>query len=249
MENGWTTLAWLAIVLAPLLVLKRWLGRHLQGLGLLLGGDPQTAILAQYLVLLPGILLHELSHVAAAALVGVKVKGFSLRPRATRGGTVRLGAVMVQQSDPVRESWIGLAPLLSGGAAILLLARWMFGIAPLPALRPEMLVENLFSYLRAPDAWLWLYLIFSVSNAMLPSESDRQQWGPVVMFLGLVTALVWAFGLVPQIPAAAKNWVLTGVRYLAYTLSLALGVDILFAALLYVGEKLAEGILGRRVQY
>lgn len=249
MTNGWSALAWLAALLAPLLLLKRWLSRHLQGLGYLVTKDQQMAILLQYLVLLPGIALHELSHLLAAMLVGVKTKGFSLRPTATRNGTVRLGAVMVKAADPVRESWIGLAPLLSGSAAILWLARWKFGVTPLPAPGPEELVQRLFTYLQAPDAWLWLYLIFALSNAMLPSESDRQPWGVVLLFLVLTAGVVYATGLVPQIPATVKEWALTGVCYLVYAFGLTVGVDILFAVLLFLLEKLLEQILSRRIEY
>ena len=249
MANDWTAVAWLAALLVPLLLLKRWLNRHMQGLGLLLTKDPQKAILLQYLALLPGIVLHEVSHFVAAEMVGVQTKGFSLRPKATRGGNVRLGAVVVRQSDPIRESWIGLAPLLSGTATILLLARWRLGIGPLPSLHPEALVQNLFTYLRAPDAWLWLYLIFAISNAMLPSESDRQQWGPVLLFLALITGLVYALGLVHQIPSELQAYALTGVGYLAYAFGLTIGVDVLFAGLIFLLEKLAERFLQRRVEY
>jgi hypothetical protein len=249
MVNDWTAVVWVAALLVPLLLLKRWLNRHMQGLGLLLAKDPQKAVLLQYLVLLPGIVLHEVSHFVAAEVVGVQTRGFSLRPKATRGGNVRLGAVMVRQSDPIRESWIGLAPLLSGTAAILLLARWRLGIGPLPSLRPEVLVQNLFSYVRAPDAWLWLYLIFAVSNAMLPSESDRQQWGPVLLFLALAVGLVYVLGLVRQIPVGLKGYALTGVGYLTYAFGLTIVVDVVFAGFIWLLEKLGERLLQRRVEY
>lgn len=249
MSSDWTALAWLAALWLPLLLLKRWLSQHLQGLGYLVTRDAQTALLLQYLVLLPGILLHELSHLAAATLVGVRVTGISLRPTATRGRNVRLGAVMVRPSDPVRESWIGLAPLLSGTAVILLLARWQFGISPAPMLQPDTVIQGLAGYLRAPDAWLWLYLIFSVSNAMLPSESDRRPWGPVLLFLGLAAALLYATGHLPQIPASAREWVFTGMRYLVYAFGLTIGVDLLFGAILFAVEKLAGKLLHRSIEY
>ncbi len=249
MTSEWTTVAWLPVMLVPLLLLKRWLNRHMQGLGLLLTKDVQKAILLQYLALLPGIMLHEVSHLVAARLVGVQTKGFSLRPKAVRGGNVRLGSVVVRHSDPIRESWIGLAPLLSGTAAILLLARWRLGIAPLPSLGLETLVKNLFIYLRAPDAWLWLYLIFAISNAMFPSESDRQQWGPVLLFLALIVGLVYALGLVRQVSADVRGYALTGVGYLTYAFGLTIGVDLLFAGAILLLEKLGEQLLQRRVEY
>ena len=257
MTGDWTALAWLAALFIPLFFLKRWLSQHLHGVGLLFSADQQTATLLHYFVLLPGIILHELSHLLAAALVGVKTKSISLYPSAKRGGSVRFGAVIMRQSDPFRESWIGLAPLLTGSAAILLLARWQFGVSmgldpghgPLPALRPDVLLQNLLASLQTPDAWLWLYLIFAISNAMLPSESDRQPWWPVLLFLALTTVIFYVSGLAPQIPMALKQWVLTGVTYLAFAFGLAISVDIPFALLIFTLEKLGERMLHRRVEY
>ena len=87
MASEWAPLAWLAALSVPLLFLTRWLNMHLQGLGLLLSGNEQTAMLLHYLILLPGILLHEVSHLLAAKLVGVKTRSFSLSvPRSVRSG-------------------------------------------------------------------------------------------------------------------------------------------------------------------
>ncbi len=84
---------------------------------------------------------------------------------------------------------------------------------------------------------------------MLPSESDRQPWGVVLLFLVLTAGVVYATGLVPQIPATVKEWALTGVRYLVYAFGLTVGVDILFAVLLFLLEKVLEQILSRRIEY
>jgi hypothetical protein len=249
MATDWTPLIWLAALIIPLLVVKRWLSRHLQGIGLLLSGDAETATLVHYLILLPGIVLHEFSHYLAAKLVGVKTAGISLKPQAKRGGNIRLGAVKVKKADPFRESWIGLAPLISGSIAILLLARWQFGVEALPILHPEAVAKTFVSSLQRPDALLWLYLIFSISNAMLPSESDRQAWVSVLLFLGLAAALVYVSGVTVQMPVSLKRSLLTGVTYLAFTFGLALMVDLPVALALFLLEKLGEAVLHRHVEY
>ncbi len=249
MTSDWAPLAWLAALSVPLFFLTRWLSLHLQGLGLLLSGSQQTAMLLHYLVLLPGVLLHEMSHLLAARLVGVKTRSISLRPKARRGGNIRFGAVTVAKSDPFRESWIGLAPLLTGTAAILLLARWQFGVESLPALNPEGIGQTLVSSLQAPDALLGLYLIFAISNAMWPSESDRQPWAAVLVFLALAAGMVYVAGLLPQILVELKRWVLTGVTHLAFAFGLAVSVDIPFALLILVVEKAGGRMLGRHVEY
>nr|MBC7244933.1 hypothetical protein [Chloroflexota bacterium] len=249
MAADWMPLVWLLVLFVPLLLIKRWLSRHLQGVGLLLSGDQEVATLLHYFILLPGIILHEFSHYLAAKLVGVKTAGISLQPQAKRGGDVRLGAVKIRRTDPFRESVIGLAPLVSGSIAILLLAHWQFGVEAVPVLRPETVVHALASALQRPDALLWLYLIFSISNAMMPSESDRQAWLSVLLFLGLVAASVYVSGVTVRVPEALKHWVLTGVTYLAFAFGLALAVDIPVACVLLLVEEVGEAILHRRVEY
>jgi len=251
-------LAWLAILLVPLFLCTRWLSQHLQGVGLIFSGSEETAMLLHYLVLLPGIVLHEVSHLVAATLVGVKTRSLSLRPKARRNGAVRFGAVSVAKSDPFRESFIGLAPLLTGTAAILLLARWQFGlvlrpaaagIEALPALSLGAVLQILRSALQAPDALLGLYLIFAIGNAMWPSESDRQPWAVVLLFLALTSGAVYVTGLLPAIPAGLEQWAVTAATYLALAFALAISVDIPFAVFLLVVEKIGERVVGRHVQY
>ena len=249
MRSEWTPLLWLIVLFAPLLSVKRWLSRHLQGVGLLLFGSHEGATALHYVVLLPGVILHELSHWLAAKLVGVRTAGISLMPEIRRGGTIRLGAVKVGRSDPLRESWIGIAPFVSGTAAILLLADWRFGVELQPALSLGAVLATMASSLRAPDALLWLYLLFSISNAMLPSESDRQPWLAALLFLGLAAAVIYLAGAAVSIAPAVKEWVLTGSTYLAFCFGLVLAVDIPVSFLLVFIEKLLGVLLARHVEY
>ena len=249
MSGDWTPLAFLAVMLIPLSLLTRWLSKHLQGVGLLYTGDYHKALLINYLVLLPGIALHELSHWIAARLVGVRTRGISLQPEAKRGGSIRFGSVKVARSDPFRESWIGVAPLLTGVAAILVLARWRFGVEVLPLLQPMTIWETLVGSLRAADALIWLYLIFAISNAMWPSESDRQPWWSVVLLLALAAGALYLSGWLPQIPRDMQRWVLTAITYLGTAFALAVVVDAGFAMFLLVLEKAGERLLHRHVEY
>ncbi|MEE8389241.1 MAG: M50 family metallopeptidase, partial [Anaerolineae bacterium] len=77
----WTPFLWLTAALALLLLVERWIHRHLQGVMLLLTGDSEIAVMLYALPLLPGIILHELSHAFAALLLGVRVGRISIRPK------------------------------------------------------------------------------------------------------------------------------------------------------------------------
>jgi len=50
-----------AVVIWPLVKVEEWVHLRIQGLGLLITDNPQAATLIYYIVLLPGVVLHELS--------------------------------------------------------------------------------------------------------------------------------------------------------------------------------------------
>ena len=78
-------LAWLAGTLVPLFFLNRWLSRHIQGVGLLVTGRPNVAIILYFLVMLPGIVAHELSHWSMAKVLGLKTGKITLGPSKASG--------------------------------------------------------------------------------------------------------------------------------------------------------------------
>lgn len=248
MSADWTILLWLIAAALALLVVQRQLHRHIQGLVLLLTGDGNLAALAHFLLLLPGVVVHEVSHWLAARLLGVRVGPISIGPERKRGREMRFGSVQIGRADPVRESLIGLAPLLSGTALVLLLARWGFGLLPSPQLNPAGWPDRLLACLRAPDAWLWVYLIFAIANAMLPSASDRRPWRTFALYLALVLALACALIGIPRLTA----WLAGGLRllsHLAYAFSLTVAVDLAALLPLLLLEWVVGHLTGRRVQY
>ena len=253
MLDNWTPLIWLAATLVPLFLMKRWLNRHIQGLGLLLIGDNETAMLLYFVLLLPGIIIHELSHWLAAKLLGVRTGKITLWPSKRRGNQMRMGSVKVGRTDPFRGSLIGLAPLISGSFAILIIGQLILGLGDLGEVLVtgnwEQIWESLLVHLQAPDFWLWLYLIFAVSNAMLPSESDREPWRPVLLFMCLAALFFYLTGWVHQVPEVLANVSLTSASYLAYAFSLTAVADAIFITIIAVLEALASRLTGKRVEY
>ncbi|MFZ5916589.1 MAG: hypothetical protein ACOYZ7_06635 [Chloroflexota bacterium] len=251
--GDWTPLIFLIALLPPLYLLQRWINRHLQGLGLLLTDSTDTAIMVYFLTLLPGIALHELSHWLAAVMLRVPVGGLALWPRKKRGGQVRLGSVSVGAADPVRASLIGLAPLVAGCGVILLVGQIVLGIDDLGRLLIygawADLWRELVAYWHAPDFPIWLYLIFAVANAMLPSESDRGAWPTMALFFGVATVIFGLLGGLPSIATSLQATFLAAIGYLAYALGLAAVVDAVFVVAIALTEELAGRALKRRVEY
>lgn len=233
MTLSWTPLLALAATLLPLLLVKRWITSSLQELSVRWVGDPQVALVVYFVLVLPGVLLHELSHWLMATLLGVRVSKFRLGPvRKGRSSRVSLGSVQVARVDPVRASLIGLAPLLGASAVILLVGNLVLGLDELAASISRGGVEELWAgvqqVLGVPDAWLWLYLIFAISNAMLPSESDMSTVRPVLIFLGMAVIVYLVVAGVPSIPPGVREAVDAVAGYLASAFGLTLAVDAVF---------------------
>ena len=243
----------LFITLIPLLILRRWITHHLQGLGLLLWGNSDMAMLLYFLALLPGIVLHELSHWLFAQLLGVKTGKIELWPSRKSRGRIRLGSVQIGKADHLRASLIGLAPFITGCLVIYLIGDQILGvsrlIAPLFESDFATFQTSLAGYAQASDFWIWLYVIFAVSNTMFPSESDRGAWWPVLAVLGGIALLGYALGLESSIPQEATNVLLDLIRYLAYAFILTVAANLVFVVVIAVLEKITEAVKGTRVQY
>ena len=249
---NWLPLLGLAVTLALLVVLERWIHRHLQGLMLLLTGDREIAVFLYALPLMPGILLHEVSHALMAKLLGVRVGRISVRPRLA-DKRIQLGFVPVEETDPIRGSLIGLAPLLTGSAAILLIGYQVFGIGEvqqaLSAGTWVGLLSHFVDLLKAPDAWLWAYVIFTVSNTMLPSQSDRESWTPIVLFLVIAVALAWVVGLAPVIIERLQAPIRFATRWLTSMYGFTIVADLPFLLAILVVEWGLGRVRGMRVEY
>jgi len=245
MTLSWTPLLALAATLLPLLLVKRWITHSLQELSVRWVGDPQVALVVYFVLVLPGVVIHELSHWLMATLLGVRVSKFSLGPvRQGRSKRVSLGSVRVTKVDPVRASLIGLAPLLGASAVILLIGNLVLGLDELSRSMasggPAGVWAALQQVMQVPDSWLWLYLIFAISSAMLPSESDMSAVRPVLIFLGIAAAVFLVVTGVPSIPPGVREAVDAVASYLASAFGLTLVVDamfILIIALLLWGTR------------
>lgn len=247
-----SSFVWFLSTLILLVLAQRWVHRHLHGVAYLISGQADMALLLYSLPLLPGVALHELSHAIMAAVLGVRTANLTIIPQRQPGGQVRLGSVQVERVDAVRSSLIGLAPLLAGSATILLIIRLAFDVDTLGAAVQHGDVAGLLSslggLLRAPDAWLWLYLLFAIANAMMPSPSDRETWPPVILFSLLLLSLALAFGWSSAIEGVGAV-VDQIMRWLAAAFTITLIVDLPFMAIIFLVEATSSRALGRRVEY
>lgn len=252
MFGPWTPLVALAVTLLALYWIKRLITRSLQQLSIGLVNDPDVALIIYFVIVLPGVVVHELSHWTMAKLLGVRVTWPKIGPvRKGRSRKVSLGSVRVSSVDPVRASLIGVAPLVGGSAVILLVGHMVLGVGELAGVMSaggiDGLLYGLEQMVRVPDFWLWLYLIFAVSNAMLPSESDMATVRPVLIFLGTAAAVVLLVTGIPAIPPEIVTAVNGTASYLATAFGLTLAVDLVFMAVIWLLLLITREVRGRRL--
>jgi hypothetical protein len=247
-----TPYVWFIATLVLLVLVQRWIHKHLHGIAYLISRDPEMALVLYALPLLPGVALHELSHWLIARLLGVNTGTFSIVPRRSPDGRVRLGSVQVENVDAFRTSLIGLAPLFFGSIAVLLISYLAFGVSSLgDAVQSENIggvIASLGGVLRAPDAWLWLYLLFVIANAMLPSPADRQTWPPVILFGFIMLALALIFGWSSAVEGVGRA-LGEVLRWLAGAFTIALVVDIPFGLIISLLEPTVSRVTGHTVEY
>ena len=159
-----------------------------------------TTINLIFFLLLPGIFLHEFSHVLMATLLRVQTGHISLRPRfktpraSSEPSRLQLGSAQIGACDPIRLTLIGTAPFITG--TIVLWAILSLGLN---------LNLNQFSLLpltQLPAYLLFLfsYLIFAITNTMFSSPSDLQAAAFPIILLLIISGIFQLTNLdLPQI--------------------------------------------------
>jgi hypothetical protein len=248
---AWGNLFWLIIIFLVMLVLNRWITIHIQHVGLLLSGNEAAVTWLYFFLFLPGILIHEVSHYVVAWVLQARPSKLTLWPKAKRGRVV-LGSVEVHNTDPVSHSIIGAAPLLLGSIAVWFIARFL----QFDLLGEAISAGNTIEFFNAasrslatPDFWLWIYLLFSISNAMLPSPADRIYWAPILLFLGSVFFLLLGLDRLPDIPLVVQNGFANVISVLVFALTTVVAVNIFFIFFIFVLESLLTLTTGRKVRY
>jgi hypothetical protein len=242
MSAWWAASAAIAAGLAVFLPLQRSFHRRLQVFLHAVARHPGWALGLYSLILLPGVLTHELSHWAAARLLRVPIHHLSLRPRRIGKGAIRFGYVETARVDGLRMALIAGAPLLTGMA---LLGWLVFGYVELDGLIGAMLrldpagmSQHWLRVVQVPDLALWIYLGLAISNTMLPSSSDRGAWIPLVILLaGLSMAAYW------RLPGS--EWLQDLGLRLAALLLIVAGLNLLSILGLRLGQAALDRLWGR----
>lgn len=248
---NWELAFWTVLLLGPLLWFTRQVHQGLHELAWLLTGHELIAVYLYQILLLPGVALHEFSHYLVASLLGVRVRQVSLRPD-VQGAKIQMGAVVMDKPDFMRGLLIGLAPLVLGSTLVVLIGQHVFDVgAVIKAARQNDsrgMIEAIQAAFGVNDAWIWFYLIFAVSNAMLPSESDRESLWPVVTFIVFIVGVIALAGRGPDLISSLAEPIETALSLLLVAFSITLFVDAIFVGMITLLRGLVSLVTGRRLE-
>lgn len=213
------------------------------------------------IILWPGVVIHELSHLLGAVLTFTKVTGFSILPRIAPGSKV-LGSLSHQStSNPLTLVVISIFPFLGGSFILWLLSLWLVPQAPVNA--PNLVIGSLggwwlslsnyllawwnffWSLILAFDftafwTWIFVYLALTIVAHLAPSNKDLSYTAAgltaISLFVILVSLIINLIG--QQIKFDILGWVAGAINFFTPLVSYSLSLLIIFAVV--VG--LAAGI-------
>ncbi|GEM_PF-1419823 len=143
------------------------------------GGRQRAFVWLWSVIFLPGTIIHEMSHLFAAAITGTKIGKVEIFPELPRAGigaesdqqkkSVHLGYVQTQELGLFRGFLVGTAPLFIGLGLMIWLAA---------SIDLRFTVYDL----------LKIYLFFTISNSLFPSWVDIKHALPLII-LGIIAGI------------------------------------------------------------
>jgi len=156
------------------------------------------------ILFLPGVIVHELSHLFIAAILFVPVGNMEFAPK-KEGLGLKLGSVEIGKTDPLRRSLIGFAPVFAGIMLVVGLV-YLFSSDILSFQN-----QNFYIFIAATLALI--YLLFTISNTMFSSKADMEGTAELLITFFIIFALAYILGFRPPLSYLDKIFTpeITGV--------------------------------------
>jgi len=136
-------------------------------------------------IFLPGVIVHELSHLFMAAIMFVPVGRMEFMPK-KENNKLRLGSVEIAKTDPFRRAIIGFAPVVVG-LAIIIGSVYFFS-------HNTSFLQSENYYIFIAVSLILMYLLFVISNTMFSSSRDMEGTAEILIILVIIFTLAYALG-------------------------------------------------------
>jgi hypothetical protein len=155
------------------------------------GGGGVLGRVAFYLLVFPGVVLHECAHFLACLLTGTRVARFApFSPGRTNDGRLVLGYVRHERRAFPVGAIIGLAPVLLNPLGLLVVTALLTPITLREVANPSVgiVVDGIFTSRFLTDtpllAAIWAYLSLSLSLGSVPSREDLSSLPVLLLIFG-----------------------------------------------------------------
>lgn len=185
-----------------------------------------------------GTVIHELSHLFTAEILGVRTGKLTLLPKRNKG-QLEAGSVEIAKTNPLKRYIIGLAPTLIGLMLLTALSWWFQRLIPdiVQAYQDGSITSSLLLQFLVV-----LYLLFAISTSMFSSKQDLQDFLPFTFIIGLLFWGFYALGLRISVTGVAYTALTQATQALLQTLGFVLVLNLIlflvFRAILYMISSL-----------
>lgn len=195
--------------------------------------------------LFPGTIIHELSHLFTAEILGVKAGKLDLVPDNIQKPEVVTGTVSIAKTDRVRKTIIGLSPLFSG--LILVTSASYFLSLSVGETLQAFELGNLFAHPSLYVTICGVYLIFAISNSMFPSHIDLKGTPIVIAGLIVLSIILYLLGIRIILSGEALFFSNKILYALVQSLGLVVALNSVVLVILKLNIRIMTRLLGIRL--
>lgn len=178
------------------------------------------------LLFLPGVIIHELSHLVTAGILFVRTGEIEFLPK-IQEDSVKLGSVQVAKTDPFRRALIGLAPMFVGIPILLFFLSFVVSLSF--TWEKSVLLQYAFGG----------YGVFEVGNTLFSSKKDLEgtlELGGAILLIG--TVLYFAGVREPFLYLA--SFITPGIEQFLLSATILLIIPIGINVAIYLFSKMLE---------
>jgi hypothetical protein len=199
---------------------------------------------------LPGVVLYEFSYWLVAGLLNVRADRAISWPQKQEIAELKLNFVKLHKSaGTVKVGIISLAPLIVGIVAVWHIAINVMHVGDfLNMMRSSRLADlgtALGALTSAPDFWLWVYMIFAISNTMMPNIKDLRGLRVVGVVVAVGAGGLFLIGVGDELVLQTLTGpVASALNVLAGVFAVMIAVDLIMTGILGLIEAIIERITG-----
>lgn len=248
-----------AVFVAGLLLIfrkiERWMHQHVFKVGWLVTHKYETTTILYYTFFLPGVILHEVIIWLVAGVLNVRAEQSLKWPEKQEIGELRLNFVQLERRiSAFKRSIIAISPLIAGTILIWLIANNVLNLDEAFVIMASGTIEDvglgIQTLLSVPDFWLWIYLIFAISNTMFPTiPKSLQGWRTALLAFTAILLMLFIVGVGDQLINAVSPTLNTFLSTLQATLMLMIIVNLIMVLGLGTVEAIIERVTGHSATF